>query len=91
MVKRVINNLRKNGTLLLKSDNDFYKNREVDGNEIKEVWMVNMKIAQFSSDPSSPRNAFHKEIDSLKETIKSQVDSMAMMNKSLECLLRKSR
>lgn len=91
VVKRVINNLRKNGTILIKSDNSFYKNREIDGNEIKEIWMVNLKISPFMPNPANMRNAFHQEIDGLKQTIKTQTENMLMMNKSLECLLKKSR
>ena len=91
VVKRLVNNLRTKGTLLLKSDNNFYKNREIEGNEIKEIWMVNLKISPFMPNPANMRNAFHHEIDSLKETIKTQADSLSMMNKSLECLLKKSR
>lgn len=91
VVKRVINNLRRNGTILLKSDNDFYKPKEIEGSEIIEIWMVNLKISRFMADPSNMKNGFHQEIDNLKETINSQADSLAMMNKSLECLLKKSR
>lgn len=91
VVKRVINNLKIDGTILLKSDNNFYKNRAIEGQEIKEIWMVNLKISPFMPNPANMRNAFHKEIDSLKETINSQAESLSMMNKSLECLLKKSR
>jgi len=91
IVKRVINNLRKNGVILLKSDNNYYKIREVEGNEIKEIWMVNLKISPFMPNPSNMRNAFHKEIDILKDTINGQAESLNMMNKSLECLLKKNR
>ncbi|MDF1697774.1 MAG: S24 family peptidase [Saprospiraceae bacterium] len=91
VVKRVVNNLKKNGTLLIKSDNNFYTNREIEGHEIKEVWMVKLKISPFMSNPANMRNAFHTEIDGLKQTIKTQADTMQMMNKSLECLLKKSR
>ncbi len=91
LVKRVVNNLRCNGTILLKSDNDFYKTREIQGNEIKEIWMVNLKISRFMSDPANVKNAFHYEIDSLKKTINTQAESLVMMNSSLECLLKKNR
>jgi len=94
-VKRVVNYLKKEGTILMKSDNssgnNFYPNKEVEGNEIKEIWKVNLKISPFMPNPSNMRNAFHQEINGLKETIKTQAESMAMMNKSLECLLKKSR
>lgn len=91
VVKRVINNLKRNGTILLKSDNDFYRPREIDGNEINEIWMVNLKISRFMADPANVKNGFHQEIDILKQTINSQAESLAMMNRSLECLLKKSR
>ena len=91
VVKRVVNNLRRNGTILLKSDNDFYKTKEIEGSEIKEIWMVNLKISRFMGDPANVKNGFHQEIDNLKQTINSQAESLAMMNRSLECLLKKSR
>ncbi len=79
----------------MKSDNNsgdnFYPNMEVEAHEINEIWKVNLKISPFMPNPSNVRNAFHKEINSLKETIKKQDESLATMNKSLECLLRKSR
>jgi len=80
-VKRVVNNLRKNGTILMKSDNNsgdnFYPNMDVEGHEINEIWKVNLKISHFMPNPSNVRNAIHKEIDSLKETIKKQDESLA--------------
>jgi hypothetical protein len=91
LVKRVVNNLRRNGTILLKSDNDFYDPKEIPGDEIKEIWMVNLKISRFMSDPANIKNAFHQEIDSLKKTISKQAESLTMMNSSLECLLKKNR
>jgi len=91
VVKRVFNNLKTNGTLLLKSDNNFYRNIELEGAEIKEIWMVTLKISPFMPNPANMRNAFHQEIDSLKETIKTQAESLSMMNRSLESLLKKSR
>ena len=91
VVKRVVNNLKKNGTILLKSDNNFFNNREVEGNEIKEIWLVKMTISKFSADPSKVRNAIHNEIDGLKDTIKIQGDSLVMMKDSIERLLKKNR
>jgi phage repressor protein C with HTH and peptisase S24 domain len=91
VVKRVVNNLRSNGTILLKSDNKFFKNTELEGNEIKEIYMVNMTISKFSADPASVRNAIHTEIDGLRDTIKTQADSLVLMNESIERLLKKSR
>ncbi len=91
VVKRVVNNLKRNGTLILRSDNDFYKTKELEGSEIREIWMVNLKISRFMADPSNIKNGLHQEIDMLKQTINNQAESLSMMNRSLECLLKKSR
>jgi len=92
LVKRVINRIRKDGVIYLKSDNgDLYETREVEADQIQEMWLVNLKISPFMPNPSNVRNAFHEEIDQLRSTIKTQAESMSLMNKSLESLLKRSR
>lgn len=92
LVKRVTNRIRKEGVLYLNSDNgSYYKTKELEASEIKEMWMVNLKISPFMPNPSNMRNAFHEEIDQLRCTIKNQADNMTKMNKSLESLLKRSR
>ena len=92
LVKRVTNRIRKDGILYLNSDNGgYYKTMEVPANEIQEVWLVNLKISPFMPNPSNMRNAFHEEIDALRSTIKIQAESITVMNKSLESLLKRSR
>lgn len=91
-VKRVINKIKKEGVLYLNSDNGTpYKTTSVEANEIKEIWLVNLKISPFMPNPSNVRNGFHEEIDSLRSTIKTQSENMSKMNRSLESLLKRSR
>lgn len=91
LVKRVVNKLRIDGTLVLSSDNDFYADTILDGNELKEVWLVNMKLSHFMPDPKHIRNGFYDEISDLKSNIKNQQEHIAVLNKSIEALLRKNR
>jgi len=92
LVKRVTNRLRQEGVLYLNSDNGSpYKTVEVDAKELKEVWLVNLKISPFMPNPANMRNGFHQEIDELRSTIKTQAESMSQMNRSLESLLKRSR
>lgn len=92
LVKRVTNRIKREGILYVNSDNgSYYKTREIDANEIKEIYLVNLKISPFMPNPANMRNAFHEELDQLRTTIKTQAESMSLMNKSLESLLKRSR
>jgi len=91
VVKRVENRIRQEGVLVLNSDNTYYDPYRLEVNDISEIWAVNLKISPFMPHPSNMRNAFHDEIDRLKDTITQQADAMNKMNKSLECLLKRSR
>jgi len=91
LVKRVVNNLKKNGTLILKSDNTFYTPYEIELKDILEVWMVNVKISPFMPSPSNIRNSFQTEVDLLKTTISDQTKLIQSLNATVEKLLRQNR
>ncbi|MEE9437517.1 MAG: S24 family peptidase [Saprospiraceae bacterium] len=91
VVKRVENNIKNDGSIKMMSDNSFYNSYSIDANDITEIWSVKLKISPFMPNPANMRNAFHEEINSLKETISVQADSLTMMNKSLESLIKKNR
>lgn len=90
LVKRVENRLRTDGVLVLKSDNSHYDPISISGNDIKEVWKVNMKISHFMPDPKHVRNSLHQEVNRLQDVIDSQQSSLDKMQRSLDTLLRRS-
>lgn len=91
VVKRVVNNLKKNGCLVLKSDNSFYSPYELELKDVLEVWMVSVKISPFMPSPSNMRNGFHNEVDMLRNTISDQTKLIQSLNSTVEKLLRQNR
>ena len=91
VVKRVQNNLRESGCLLLSSDNSYYTPFEMELKEIKEVWQVSLKISPFMPSPSHVRNGLHNEVDLLKNTISDQTKLIQSLNSTVEKLLRQNR
>lgn len=91
LVKRVTNNLKKNGSLLLISDNNFYSPTELELKDMVEVWQVKLKISQFMPSPSHIRNGLHNEVDLLKNTISDQSKLIQSLNNTIEKLLRQNR
>ncbi len=91
LVKRVVNKVKREGVLVLKSDNDFYNPIEVSANEIEEICLVRMKIVPFMPDPNHARNGFNQQILALQKVISEQEKTISAMDKTLERLLRMSR
>ena len=91
LVKRVHNNLKKNGTLTLISDNNFYQSIELELKDIKEIWQVSLKISPFMPSPSHIRNGLHTEVDLLKDTISDQGKLIQSLNNTIEKLLKQNR
>lgn len=91
VVKRVQNNIRKDGTITLISDNEFYPERVLPISEVLEVWFLKMKISPFMASPNNIRNALHKEVDTLRSTLKAQNKSIQEMNSTINMLLKQLR
>jgi len=91
VVKRVINNLKKNGTLALVSDNNFYQPFEIELKDIVEIWQVSVKISPFMPSPRNIRNGLHDEMDFLKNTIADQSKMIQSLNATVEKLLKQNR
>ena len=91
VVKRVINNLKANGTLSLISDNNFYKPYEIELKDIVEIWQVSVKISPFMPSPRNIRNGLHNEVDMLKNTIADQSKMIQSLNATVEKLLKYNR
>ncbi|MBK8516362.1 MAG: S24 family peptidase [Saprospiraceae bacterium] len=91
VVKRVNNKIRESGSLLLISDNSYYKPFEIHVDEIKEIWHVEVKISPYLPSPNNIRNTFHEEMDSMKKIIDQQSGSIKMLNQTVEKLLKQNR
>jgi plasmid maintenance system antidote protein VapI len=91
VVKRVINKIKEQKTLLLISDNNYFKPYEVPIEEVKEIWHVDVKISPFLPSPNNIRNVFHEEMDDMKRTIDVQSQSIQLLNTTVEKLLKQNR
>lgn len=91
VVKRVCNNLKRDGKLMLVSDNSFYAPYELELKDLLEVWQVSVKISPFMPSPSHIRNGLHNEVDLLKNTISDQSKLIQSLNSTVEKLLRQNR
>ncbi len=87
IVKRVKNNIRKNGTLEMISDNNYYDPYTIPVKDIREIWHVDVKISPFLPTPNHVRNSISAEMDKMKETIDSQSRSIQLLNQTIEKLL----
>lgn len=91
LVKRVTNNLRVDGTLILQSDNSYYEPYPVEGNYVQEVWRVEAVISSFVSCPAHERNALHDEIKTMQRKMNEQSDLISNLNRTIELLIKQNR
>ncbi len=91
LVKRVQNNIREKGSLTLISDNSFYDNKEININEVLEIWFVKIKISPFMPSPSNMRNGFADEVENLKDIINNQSSIISNLNLTIEKMLKQNR
>lgn len=73
------------------SDNDYYTPFDIEISEIKELWYVEVKISPFLPSPNNIRQAFHAEMDSMRQLVNSQSQSIQALNLTIEKLLKQSR
>jgi signal peptidase I len=91
VVKRVINEIRNKGSIILLSDNNYYQERSFPIEAVKEVWLLQMKISPFMPSPSNIRNALHEDVEGLKNQLQSQSELIQSLNKTIEKLLKHNR
>jgi len=91
LVKRIVNRLRDNATIELFSDNTYYQPYILNGEDVVEVWQVNMKISPFMPSPSNQRNSFHEDIGNMKDTITQQSQLIKNLNLTIEKMLKQNR
>lgn len=87
VVKRVLNRLKKEKYVELRSDNDFYKPYQVPIGEIREVWYVRAKISPFLPSPQNVQHLLHGEIGELKKTILQQSEIIQQLTANVEKIL----
>jgi phage repressor protein C with HTH and peptisase S24 domain len=73
------------------SDNDYYNPYDVSLEDIRQLWYVEVKISPFLPSPNNIRQAFHSEMDSMRQLINSQSQSIQMLNQTIEKLLKQNR
>lgn len=91
VVKRIINKIKTDAYLLLRSDNNFYEASELNISEVKEIWQVTYKISPFMPSPTNIRNGLHQEVDSLRDVIAEQSKMIQSLNGTIEKLLKQNR
>jgi len=80
VVKRITNNLKASGQLVLHSDNNFYEDYTVNLGDIREIWYVRAKISPFLPSPQNIQNSLHEEMRQLKTIITKQGQSIQNLN-----------
>lgn len=91
VVKRIINEIKLNRSIKLISDNKYYQERCIPIDDVKEIWLLQMKISPFMPSPSNIRNALHEDVDGLKDQLRNQSELIQSLNKTIEKLLKHNR
>lgn len=72
LVKRVVNHIRRDNTLELRSDNDYYKPYSMPIQDVREIWYVRVKISPFLASPVSPNQVLQADLSDLRDVIREQ-------------------
>lgn len=73
VVKRIVNNLRRHKHLELHSDNESFQMYRLNGNDIREIWMVRSRLNRFShSSTGFNHSQYQNEIKAYQNTIQAQ-------------------
>lgn len=91
LVKKVVNNLRVNGTLELHSHNSYYEPYIIDGDQIQEVWKVESVISNFVSCPTHERNSLYTNLEEMQNKMNDQSSLIRNLNKTIELLIKQTR
>ncbi|MBK9257938.1 MAG: helix-turn-helix transcriptional regulator [Saprospiraceae bacterium] len=91
LVKRVINNIKSDGTLQLISDNNYYTPISIPVSDVKELWQVELRISNFMPSHHHNQKALHEELTELRKTVGNQSFAIQSMNQTIEKLLKSNR
>ncbi len=82
-IGRLLNHLQETKSVIIHSDNKFYKNISVKASEIQEVWQVSLKISPFLSSPRNPNEIFKFELENIIQSNKIISENLKDMEKQL--------
>ncbi len=91
LVKRVQNRLKEDKILELESDNPDYPPIVLDAEDIREMWIVKLKISSFAHSKINLRQEMDNKYSALNDIIRNQSDLISRLNKTVEKLLQKQR
>lgn len=87
VVKRVTNKIKKDKSLTLSSDNNYYEPFDMHISDVREVWYVRAKISPFLPSPQNIQNMLHEEVKELRATITNQSRLISNLNTTIKKLL----
>jgi phage repressor protein C with HTH and peptisase S24 domain len=91
VVKRVTNNIKKEKSLKLASDNNYYEPFDMHISDVREVWYVRAKISPFLPSPQNIQNMLHEEVKELRATITNQSRLISNLNTTIEKMLDQNK
>jgi len=88
-IGRLLNHLKETKSILVQSDNKFYKNISIKANDIQEIWRVSLKISPFLSSPRNPNEIFRYELQNIIQTNKMLTENIKDVEKQMRELLKR--
>ncbi len=90
LVKRVVNNIRRHRHLELHSDNDYYPPIRMNVNDIREVWMVRTRLADFDHSPPDRQEYIGQQqtdIQGMLRTVEQQSEMISRLQRTIDRLV----
>ena len=91
MIKRIGNEIQKNKSIQLRSDNNFYPIINIPIHDVLELWQVEVKISNFHPSRQNKNKAFEEEIKELNQIVSQQAQTLQNINITMEKLLKANR
>ena len=80
---RLLNHLKETKSVIVQSDNKFYKNFEIKVADIQEIWQVALKISPFLSTPRDPNEVFKYELQNIIQSNRMLSENIRDLEKQL--------
>lgn len=88
-IGRVLNHLKETKSILVTSDNSYYKSYHIPRSELQEVWQVALKISPFLSTPRNPNDIFKQELEHIGQVNKFFSESLKDLEQKIKELIRR--
>ncbi|MEL7124260.1 MAG: peptidase S24, partial [Bacteroidota bacterium] len=72
MVRRIVSKVKREKTIVLISDNEYFKSIKLKTKEVKEIWYVRSKISPFLHSPKFVQEAVKNELETLRKHVQKQ-------------------